>query len=329
MSKQIIINLETIKKLFGALDCNVRQIEKHYGVNIRAYDGKLEIAGEESAASDAYNLIEKLLTLIAAGEEIDSAKIRQTIDILNSDMPEDVLELARNIVTVTAKGRQIKCKTQGQKHYVKAIKSNTVVFGVGPAGTGKTYLAVALAYAAFKSGEVQRIILTRPVLEAGEKLGFLPGDLQEKISPYLRPLYDALGDMFGTENYLRLMERGEIEVAPLAYMRGRTLNSAFVILDEAQNTTAEQMKMFLTRLGAGSRMIITGDLTQADLPYGAINGLKQAAALLKEIDGIEVCYLTDKDIVRHELVQKIVQAYSAGEIHENKPVVRHQLKDNK
>jgi len=309
VAKQIELNMDTVKKLFGTLDCNVRLIERHYGVSVRAVGGKLEVHGEEEAANATHALIEKLLALIAAGEEIDAAKIRQTIDILNSPTPDDVMEIARDIVTVTAKGKQIKCKTQGQKSYVKAIKQSTVIFGIGPAGTGKTYLAVALAYAALRAGEVQRIILTRPVLEAGEKLGFLPGDLTEKIAPYLRPLYDALGEMFGSENYLRLMERGDIEVAPLAYMRGRTLSSAFVILDEAQNTTGEQMKMFLTRLGAGSKMVVTGDQTQADLPRGSINGLKQAAALLKDIDDISVCYLSDKDIVRHELVQRIVRAY--------------------
>ena len=250
------------------------------------------------------------------GYDITREKVLSSIDLVLMDKPDDIISLSTDAVAVTARGKYIKCKTIGQRAYVSAIKKNTLVFGVGPAGTGKTYLAVAMAVASYKSGESEKIILTRPAIEAGEKLGFLPGDLQEKVDPYLRPLYDALQENFGVDNYVTLIERGIIEVAPLAYMRGRTLSKAFIILDEAQNATDEQMKMFLTRLGEGSKMVVNGDLTQADLPHG-VSGLKHAVEILKDIEGVDICYFTDKDIVRHELVQRIVLAYAAQEKNDN------------
>ena len=247
--------------------------------------------------------------MLASNKEVDKAFLRRAIDLINDGQQEEITVLSSNVVAVTNKGKQIFCKTIGQREYVKAIRNKTIVFGVGPAGTGKTYLAVALAVSAFKTGEVEKIILTRPAIEAGEKLGFLPGDLQTKVDPYLRPLYDALQEMFGIDSYTKLIERGIIEIAPLAYMRGRTLSSSFIILDEAQNTTGEQMKMFLTRLGENSKMVITGDDTQVDLPYGKTSGLSSATKILSGIDEIGIIRLTEKDVVRHELVQKIVIAY--------------------
>ena len=309
MTKILDIDADSLIKLFGRLDENIQLIEKELGVSARTSDGGLAISGEEDNVSKAVDLIDVIVKLIKKGENITKAKVRQCINMIELDQKDEIINLSTDVVTTTAKGKQIKCKTLGQRNYVRAIRNKTIVFGIGPAGTGKTYLAVALAVAAFKAGEVEKILLTRPAIEAGEKLGFLPGDLQTKVDPYLRPLYDALQDMFGIDSYVRLMERGIIEIAPLAYMRGRTLSNSFIILDEAQNTTQEQMKMFLTRLGENSKMVITGDDTQIDLPYGKLSGLVTASKILSEIDEIEICKFTDKDVVRHELVQKIVIAY--------------------
>jgi len=302
--KTIKLSAEAITKLFGAYDENVKFIEKELGVTIRTSEDGLSISGdnEEKAAA----LIDSAAKMLASNKEVDKAFLRRAIDLINDGQQEEITVLSSNVVAVTNKGKQIFCKTIGQREYVKAIRNKTIVFGVGPAGTGKTYLAVALAVSAFKAGEVEKIILTRP---AGEKLGFLPGDLQTKVDPYLRPLYDALQEMFGIDSYTKLIERGIIEIAPLAYMRGRTLSSSFIILDEAQNTTGEQMKMFLTRLGENSKMVITGDDTQVDLPYGKTSGLSSATKILSGIDEIGIIRLTEKDVVRHELVQKIVIAY--------------------
>ncbi len=305
--KTIKLSAEAITKLFGAYDENVKFIEKELGVTIRTSEDGLSISGdnEEKAAA----LIDSAAKMLASNKEVDKAFLRRAIDLINDGQQEEITVLSSNVVAVTNKGKQIFCKTIGQREYVKAIRNKTIVFGVGPAGTGKTYLAVALAVSAFKAGDVEKIILTRPAIEAGEKLGFLPGDLQTKVDPYLRPLYDALQEMFGIDSYTKLIERGIIEIAPLAYMRGRTLSSSFIILDEAQNTTGEQMKMFLTRLGENSKMVITGDDTQVDLPYGKTSGLISATKILSGIDEIGIIRLTEKDVVRHELVQKIVIAY--------------------
>ena len=305
--KIIKLSAETITKLFGAYDENVKFIEKELDVIVKTCEDGLSVSGdnEEKAAA----LIISAAKTIAQNKEVDKAFLRRAIDLINDGKQEEITALSSNVVAVTSKGKQIFCKTIGQREYVKAIRNKTIVFGVGPAGTGKTYLAVALAVSAFKAGEVEKIILTRPAIEAGEKLGFLPGDLQTKVDPYLRPLYDALQDMFGIDSYTKLIERGIIEIAPLAYMRGRTLSSSFIILDEAQNTTGEQMKMFLTRLGENSKMVITGDDTQIDLPFGKSSGLSSAVKILSGIDEIGIIRLTEKDVVRHELVQKIVIAY--------------------
>lgn len=309
MTKILEIDADSLIKLFGRLDENIQLIEKELDITVRTSDGGLALSGDDANVSKAIELIDVIVKLIKKGENITKGKIRQCINLIELDQKDEIINLSTDIVTTTAKGKQIKCKTLGQRNYVRAIKNKTIVFGIGPAGTGKTYLAVALAVAAFKAGEVEKILLTRPAIEAGEKLGFLPGDLQTKVDPYLRPLYDALQDMFGIDSYVRLMERGIIEIAPLAYMRGRTLSNSFIILDEAQNTTQEQMKMFLTRLGENSKMVITGDDTQIDLPYGKSSGLITASKILSGIEEIEICKFTDKDVVRHELVQKIVIAY--------------------
>ncbi|MBO5215457.1 MAG: PhoH family protein [Clostridia bacterium] len=287
-------------------------IEKGMKVSLRPENGELKVVGKDVDVERAVYLIQNLMSLMGKGYEITREKVNSSIDLALMDKPDEIVSLASEVVAVTARGKYIKCKTLGQRYYVNAIKKNTLVFGVGPAGTGKTYLAVAMAVASYKSGEVEKIILTRPAIEAGEKLGFLPGDLQEKVDPYLRPLYDALQELFGVDNYATLIERGIIEIAPLAYMRGRTLSSAFIILDEAQNTTVEQMKMFLTRMGENSKVVVNGDLTQIDLPRGE-SGLKNAVKILKEIEGVEVCYFSEKDVVRHELVQRIVLAYAQAE----------------
>ncbi len=306
-------NIENLMKLLGNFDENLNVITRELSVDAAVKDTVIKISGDQENVQVAQTVLEKLLDIITAREVIDKSRINYCIELAKEGNEGDIEKIMSGVVTITARGKQIKFKTLGQKKYVEAIRKNTVVFGVGPAGTGKTYLAVALAVAAYKNKEVEKIILTRPAVEAGEKLGFLPGDLQTKVDPYLRPLYDALQEMFGLETYQKLMERGTIEIAPLAYMRGRTLNNAFIILDEAQNTTKEQMKMFLTRMGEGSRMVITGDVTQIDLPEGKKSGLIHATNILKNIDGIESVYLTFKDVVRHELVMKIIKAYDKSE----------------
>ena len=299
-------------RLFGVFDENLKVIEAEPGTSIRSDADNILISGEEDNTAIAQNVIEKLLMLIRKDEKIDRGRIRYAIDLAREGNSELILELADDVIAFTNRGKQIKCKTVGQKRYINALKHKTVVFGVGPAGTGKTYLAVAMAVLAFKNKDVSRIILTRPAVEAGEKLGFLPGDLQNKVDPYLRPLYDALYDFLGAENFRMLSERGAIEVAPLAYMRGRTLNDAYIILDEAQNCTIEQMKMFLTRFGEGSRVVVTGDITQIDLPIDKKSGLIHAIQVLSDVEGIEIVRLTARDVVRHEMVQRIVQAYERG-----------------
>ena len=304
-----IESMDEIIRLFGAFDENLKVIEAETGAAIRSDSESIIIEGEEEAVQIAASVVEKLLALIRRDEKIDRSRIRYAIDLAREGNSDLILELADDVIAFTNRGKQIKCKTIGQKRYINALKRRTVVFGVGPAGTGKTYLAVAMAVLAFKNKEVSRIILTRPAVEAGEKLGFLPGDLQNKVDPYLRPLYDALYDFLGAENFTTLSERGAIEVAPLAYMRGRTLNDAYIILDEAQNCTIEQMKMFLTRFGEGSRVVVTGDITQIDLPAEKKSGLINAIHVLKDVEGIEIVRLTARDVVRHEMVQRIVQAY--------------------
>ena len=294
-----IINAERIEQIinvFGSFDENIKRIEQTYGVKITNRGTELKISGEDEAADRAGRAIEGLLLLAAKGETIDEQKVRYLIDLVSSGNEDKIGEMAKDVVCITAKGRPVKAKTLGQQRYMKAILKNTITIGVGPAGTGKTYLAVAAAVAAFREKAVNRIILTRPAVEAGERLGFLPGDLQNKVDPYLRPLYDALYDMLGAETYQKYLERGNIEVAPLAYMRGRTLDDSFIILDEAQNTTREQMKMFLTRLGFGSKIVITGDITQIDLPSDKVSGLKDAVRILDNVPDIAICCLTASGI---------------------------------
>lgn len=307
-----IESMDEVIRLFGVFDENLRIIEAETGAHITSDSENIRITGTEEATGSATGVIENMIELIKRGEKIDRSRIRYAVDLAREGNAELILELADDVVAFTSRGKQIKCKTMGQKKYVKALKNNTVVFGVGPAGTGKTYLAVAMAVLAYKNKEVSRIILTRPAVEAGEKLGFLPGDLQNKVDPYLRPLYDALYDFLGSEGFKTLSERGVIEVAPLAYMRGRTLNDAYIILDEAQNCTIEQMKMFLTRFGEGSRVVVTGDITQIDLPQEKKSGLINALSVLKGVEDITTVYLTARDVVRHELVQRIVQAYETA-----------------
>lgn len=300
---------ENLQKLLGPFDENIGLISRELGVECRVSGTEIKISGVAESAELARQVLDGLVHLIEGGETPDKSRIMYCIELAKEGNIDAAWQELSGIVAVTSRGKQIKCKTVGQKKYVEAIKKNTVVFGIGPAGTGKTYLAVCAAVSAFKGKQVEKIILTRPAVEAGEKLGFLPGDLQTKVDPYLRPLYDALQELFGLENYLKLMERGSIEIAPLAYMRGRTLSNAFIILDEAQNTTREQMKMFLTRMGDGSKMVITGDVTQIDLPEGKKSGLKHAVSILRGIEGIETVTLTAKDVVRHPLVMRIVRAY--------------------
>ena len=301
--------IEDVINVFGSFDQNLRIIEQEYNVTVLNRDNELRISGDPEAVMYAEKAINGLLALAAKGEQIDSQNVRYIMKLVSQGREEKILDLARDVICVTAKGKPIKAKTIGQKEYVNAIMDNTITLGVGPAGTGKTYLAVAAAVAAFRAEKVSRIILTRPAVEAGERLGFLPGDLQSKVDPYLCPLYDALFEMLGTETYNKYLERGNIEVAPLAYMRGRTLYDSFIILDEAQNTSREQMKMFLTRLGFGSKIVITGDVTQIDLPADKVSGLKEAMKVLDGVDDIAICKLTGADVVRHELVQKIIEAY--------------------
>ena len=307
-------NVDQLMALFGPHDENVDLVRRETGAEIFAHGDEITLSGEEEAVRLAHLVLDKLLAILAQGEGIDRSRIRYAIDLAREGNADRIEEIMQGVIAITYRGRQIKCKTLGQQKYIDAIKKNTCVFAVGPAGTGKTYLAIAMAVVALKNKDIERIILTRPAVEAGEKLGFLPGDLQQKVDPYLWPLYDALNDMMGPEGYQRLMERGALEVAPLAYMRGRTLNDAFIILDEAQNTTSEQMKMFLTRMGMGSKMIITGDITQIDLPAGKKSGLVEALEVLRGVPDIGMATLTHKDVVRHELVQAIVKAY---EKHDN------------
>ena len=292
-----IERMEDAIDIFGSFDENIRLIEQELGVRVVSRDGQVKISGEEEPV----------------GEAIHEQNVRYLIQLVKSGNEDKIQTLAADVLCVTAKGKPIKAKTMGQKKYVDAIRKHTITLGVGPAGTGKTYLAVAAAVAAFRAKEVNRIILTRPAVEAGERLGFLPGDLQSKVDPYLRPLYDALFEMLGPESYAKYVERGNIEVAPLAYMRGRTLDDSFIILDEAQNTSREQMKMFLTRLGFGSRIVITGDVTQIDLPGEKISGLKEAMRILRDVEDIAICRLTGSDVVRHVIVQRIIKAYEDDE----------------
>lgn len=310
-SEQVVSidRMEHAISLFGSFDQNIRLIEKEYGVTVLSRASDLKVSGEPENVSRAVDAITALLSLVNKGETLNEQNIRYVISLVNEGSADKVDALCGDCVCITSKGRQIKPKTLGQKKYISAIRDNTIVIGIGPAGTGKTYLAVAMAVAAFRAGEINRIILTRPAVEAGEKLGFLPGDLQQKVDPYLRPLYDALFDMLGPETYLKYLERGNIEVAPLAYMRGRTLDDSFIILDEAQNTTNEQMKMFLTRLGTNSKMVINGDITQIDLAQGKSSGLVEVTKVLKNIEGISVVRFSEKDVVRHKLVQDIIKAY--------------------
>ena len=299
--------------LFGNFDKNRKFIENKFDVKIKTEDGKISVKGEEVNLKLAVKLIEEVVEVIKKEKSIDFQKLKYFSDMLVSENKEVIKSSLDQVIVTTANGKAIKPKTLGQKSYVSMINNNDVVFGIGPAGTGKTYLAVAMAIKAFKNNEVNRIILTRPAVEAGESLGFLPGDLQDKVDPYLRPLYDALFEIFGFETYQNLVEKGAIEVAPLAYMRGRTLDNSFVILDEAQNTTFEQMKMFLTRLGYGSKAIITGDITQIDLPRGKNSGLKSASRILRNVRGIEFMEFSGVDVVRHPLVQRIIEAYDKAD----------------
>ena len=305
--------VEDIIAVFGSFDENIKRIEEALSVTIVNRGTDLRITGEPEAADKASRTLEGLLALAAKGEVIDEQRVRYLITLVQEGNEEYVSQMAKDVVCITAKGKPIKAKTVGQQQYMKAIAKNTVTLGVGPAGTGKTYLAVAAAVAAFRARTVNRIILTRPAVEAGERLGFLPGDLQNKVDPYLRPLYDALYEMLGAETFQKYQERGSIEVAPLAYMRGRTLDDSFIILDEAQNTTREQMKMFLTRLGFGSKIVITGDVTQIDLPSDKTSGLKDAIRVLEGVKDIAICRLTSADVVRHALVQEIINAYEKAD----------------
>ena len=307
-----VVNVERIEQvinLFGSFDENIKLLEKEYGVSIINRDTELKITGEAENVMQARQAIDALLGLAARGEDITTQNVNYIISLVRDGREDQIAQMGKGVICVTVRGKPVKAKTLGQQAYVDSIKNNIVTVGVGPAGTGKTYLAVACAVAAFREKQVNRIILTRPAVEAGEKLGFLPGDLQNKVDPYLRPLYDALYQIMGADSFAKNMEKGLIEVAPLAYMRGRTLDNAFIILDEAQNTTPAQMKMFLTRIGFGSKVIITGDASQKDLPRDATSGLDVAMKVLKKIDDIGFCQLTSKDVVRHPLVQQIVQAY--------------------
>ncbi len=311
---EITVNMESMEQLhavFGDFDSNVSALQKAFGVTIFSRGSDVKISGDEPAVGRAQRAMDALSKLYFKGETINEQSVRYVISLVNDDSEGEVESISSDCVCVSYSGKPIKPKTVGQKKYCDMIRNNTITFGVGPAGTGKTYLAVALAVSAFKAHEIQRIILTRPAVEAGEKLGFLPGDLQNKVDPYLRPLYDALFEMFGQEAFNKHLERGSIEVAPLAYMRGRTLDDSFIILDEAQNTTREQMKMFLTRLGFNSKMVITGDITQIDLPEAKKSGLIEALRVLKNVDDIAQNRFSEKDVVRHRLVQDIVRAYES------------------
>ena len=308
-----IERIEDVIDIFGSFDENIKLIEHELDVSVVSRDDQLKISGEAENFLYAVKAVQGLLGLAGRKEPITEQNVRYIINLVKAGNEEHINDIARDVLCVTAKGKPIKPKTLGQKRYVDAIKKNTITLGIGPAGTGKTYLAVAAAVAAFRDKQVNRIILTRPAVEAGERLGFLPGDLQSKVDPYLRPLYDALFDMLGAETYNKYLERGSIEVAPLAYMRGRTLDDSFIILDEAQNTSREQMKMFLTRLGFGSKIVITGDITQIDLPRDTVSGLKEAMRVLDGVEDIAICRLNEADVVRHVIVQRIIKAYEEDE----------------
>jgi phosphate starvation-inducible PhoH-like protein len=310
--------MENIISVFGSFDENMKIIESDLGVRVTDRDSELHITGDGENVMYAEKAIDGLINLAAKGEPIDTQTVRYILKLVKEGEADKIGQLAHDVICVTAKGKPVKAKTLGQKRYVEAIMKNTVTMGIGPAGTGKTYLAVAAAVAAFREKSVNRIILTRPAVEAGERLGFLPGDLQSKVDPYLRPLYDALFEMLGAETYNKYLERGNIEVAPLAYMRGRTLDDSFIILDEAQNTSREQMKMFLTRLGFGSKIVITGDITQIDLPADKVSGVKEAMRVLNGVEDIAICRLTGSDVVRHALVQRIIEAYESFDQSKNK-----------
>ena len=304
-----IDRMEQAVQLFGSFDENIKELEKEYGVTILSRGTDIKVSGDAEGVYNACKAIDALLSLVEKGEVINDQRVRYVMDLVRDGSSEQVAKIAGDVICITAKGRPLKPKTLGQKKYVESIRTNTVTLGIGPAGTGKTYLAVAMAVQAFKAHEINRIILTRPAVEAGEKLGFLPGDLQNKVDPYLRPLYDALFDMLGAETFQKYQEKGNIEVAPLAYMRGRTLDDSFIILDEAQNTTPEQMKMYLTRLGFNSKAVITGDITQIDLPDSKKSGLIEAQRVLREVEDIAIVTFTEKDVVRHKIVQDIIKAY--------------------
>ena len=314
MEQRISIErMEQAVNIFGSFDENIRLLEKEFNVTVTNRDGELRISGEAEDVMHAAKAVQAMLTLSSRGEALGEQNVRYIIDMVRTGKEEQISELAGDVLCISAKGRPVKPKTLGQKEYIASVLKNTVTIGVGPAGTGKTYLAVAAAVAAFRDKQVNRIVLTRPAVEAGERLGFLPGDLQSKVDPYLRPLYDALFDMLGAETYQKYLERGNIEVAPLAYMRGRTLDDSFIILDEAQNTSREQMKMFLTRMGFGSKVVITGDITQIDLPTDKVSGLKEAMKVLRDVEGVGICQLTQEDVVRHVMVQRIIEAYARYE----------------
>ena len=317
MSEKImsVDRLENIISVFGSFDENLRIIEDELNVRITDRNSELNISGDEEKVSYAERAITGLLSLAAKGEQIDARSVRYILSLVKDGQEEKIGEITQDIICISAKGKPIKAKTLGQKKYIDSVMNSTVTLAIGPAGTGKTYLAVAAAVAAFRGKSVNRIILTRPAVEAGERLGFLPGDMQSKVDPYLRPLYDALFELLGADMYNKYLERGNIEVAPLAYMRGRTLDDSFIILDEAQNTSKEQMKMFLTRLGFGSKIVITGDITQIDLPPDKTSGLRDAMRVLAGIPGIAICNLTSADVVRHELVSRIIEAYEKREKH--------------
>lgn len=308
-----IDRMEHAVSLFGSFDENIKLIEKEFQVKVICRGSELKIQGDEENVDKGKRAINNLLALINKGETLTEQNVRYVISLVKEGNDDKLTSMAGDCICISAKGKPIKAKTLGQKKYIESIKNNTVVIGVGPAGTGKTYLAVAMAVSAFRAKQVNRIILTRPAVEAGEKLGFLPGDLQQKVDPYLRPLYDALFDMLGAESFQKYQERGNIEVAPLAYMRGRTLDDSFIILDEAQNTTPEQMKMFLTRLGFGSKIVVTGDITQIDLPDGKKSGLVEVIKILKNVEDIQTVKFSEKDVVRHKLVQDIIKAYDKYE----------------
>ena len=310
---KIQIPSELLSSIFGTYDSNIRKIEDEYNVSVVNRGDDVVISGEEAGVLKAKTVVNALINLAKSGQIIEEQNVNYIVSETNDNNATQLNDINDDFICLTMNGRALRQKTLGQKKYVDSIRKNTIVFGVGPAGTGKTYLAMAMAITAFKNNEVNRIILTRPAIEAGENLGFLPGDLQQKVDPYLRHLYDALYEIMGAENFARNMEKGAIEVAPLAYMRGRTLDNSFIVLDEAQNTTPEQMKMFLTRIGYGSKAVVTGDTTQIDLPRGKNSGLIESTKILKNIDDIAICNLTNKDVVRHPLVQKIIAAYEKFE----------------